>query len=280
MKKLFLYIALALLPTFSNAQIENGIKIITGTGSVHSKNLNTITEKNKEHDPYLIRSNVHTRYGLNIGLGYFINYTLNNKLSLSTDISLNILSSHLYVNYFRDSAGPVKGLSHRISSEAKINLLYLNIPFMLRYCITGRNNLFLIAGPSLHLMANPHLHSRELSVINSYQNNTIDSTSIVRKKTDAVLNKHKKVQLNFVLGIEKRFSQRMKNISLGLICQIPLTRGEMYSTDGSLNYSINNKLLGNEAKQEAEQRDSRHKLNDFRLSTFSIIVKYYFKEKK
>jgi hypothetical protein len=275
-----LFILLIPLSNLSFSQIEKGVKIVTGAGSIHSSNLNRSFERNKGNDPYLVRSDSYSRNGINAGLGFFLNYPINNKLTLSGDITMSILSSHLYVNYFRDSATQNKGMDRRITSESKINIVYLNIPVMLRYSINKKKNLYVSMGLSLGILANPHLHTKELSVVNTYQSDIIDSTYIVRKRTNAVLDKHKKLQLNFLLGVEKRLNNRMKNFSIGLIYQIPLTRSQLYSSGKTLNYTLNNRLLGQDGKQEAEQTFPHHKLNDFRMSSLSITVKYTLKKRK
>jgi hypothetical protein len=280
MKKIFLLITFALITSVSYSQIEKGVKIIMGAGSFHSANLSKILEKNKESDPYLKRSNSQSRNGLNLGLGYFINYNLNNKVSISTDISLSVLSSHLYINYYRDSSDQFKAMSRRITSESKINVVYLNIPIFVRYSFTKKNNLYLTTGFSINLMANPRLHSKELNVVNTYKNDIIDSTSAIAQRTSVVLDKHNKFQANFIVGIEKRFNNRMKNFGLGIVYTIPLTKGELYTSKKTLNYSDNNKLMGNDGKQEAENKYSDFKLNDFKMSSLNITLKYYLNVKK
>jgi hypothetical protein len=275
MKKLLLLFTLMQLSFYSFSQMENGIRVNIGAGNINSSNLNRILERNKQNDPYLNTSGSHPGNGLNLGVGYFANFRLTDRVYLSTDITLNILSAHLYVNYFRDSSNQNDGVSHRISSDSKINTVYTNIPILFRYSLSKKNTLFLMTGLSLGLMANPHLHSKELGVMTTYSSNVIDSTNPLKENINAVLNKHNVAQLHFVIGAEKRFRYVMKNLSLGFSYQLPLTKGMLYSTNDNINNTANNKFWGQEGKNQAEQINPGHRLNDFRMSTLNIVVKYY-----
>jgi hypothetical protein len=80
---------------------------------------------------------------------------------------------------------------------------------------------------------------------------------------------------NFVFGIGKGFDINGKLLTIDVRYNLPLTKSEMYTTDGNYNDGVfkKNNFFGLDGKTDAEKA-TPYLLNDFKLSYISLSLTY------
>lgn len=262
------------LSSVSYGQVTYGVKINTGLGKVYSYNLGKSLEADKKNDPYLKTSDSHTSLGGNFGIGGYINYPLSAKVSLHSDPSITYQSSKLFINYMRDSLDDAySGSRYRISSEGSIRQFYFNLPILVRYKVLDKRNYYLLSGFTLTFSSHPKLKAEEMAVSTGYNSGVIVSTNVTKRSLSAPLNNYNIFSLSFTPGVEKVCKRKLKNLSIALTANIPITKSKMFTNSSSFyDSTFNMQMLTSQGLKESEKR--QFPLSDFRMTSISISLKY------
>ena len=277
MKKLLIFIGYILLSNFSFAQINLGIKINPGFGYIKSSTINNLFISEKESDQNIVNFKSNIGAGFNIGLGGFLQYNFTSTLAIITEPSFNLLYSRIYINYKReviDLNG--SGNQIRISSIAKLRTLYFNLPIIVKYTFYERKKLFAIAGISLNVNTKPHLNSEETRIDAEYKFNNLTASQVSYLNTSATLNTYGTTQFNLILGIGKTFRRKLKNLSVDIRYNYPVTNTSMYNTDNeTLSKSYNNVIFSSSENFNGPfNYNTFKKPNNFNLSVINLAIKY------
>lgn len=277
MKKIYFFLSCFLLTTTLQAQIQVGVKLNPGLGFITSSTLNGLLASEKSKNPNLLTSGASAGVGFNYGIGGFCQYNFSPSLSVVIEPTINLLFSHIYLTYKNesfDSKG--NGTQTRIFSNARLNTLYCNVPLIVKYSLKGRLKPYVLGGLSVNLSGSPHLKSKEVSVVSKYNIETISTSSQSEVSASAVMNNYSAAQFNFVIGVGRTFRKKLKNLSVDIRYNFPLTGGAMYSSDNSaFAQSYNNGVFSSEDKFHLPNSSNLYdKPNNFKMSVVNVSIKY------
>lgn len=273
-----LFVVMLMFSFTSFGQIEKGAILNLGLGKIKSNNLNKLVGTFKQNDTLITTSDAHSSYGGSIGIGGWVRYPLNPKLSILAELSLNYQSSKIFINYVWDSLDVNKtGTKHRISSEASVRMFYVNLPILLRYKIFENRQYYVLGGLTFNITPHPHIKSYEEDITTKYMNNMTYDSRIVKVNEKATLDKYGALNMFLTLGVEKGFRKKM---SLSFKFNLPINASTLYTSNSTFyNNSLNNALFSAQGKMMAEGF-TNVLLNDFKRTSFVFSVNYKITKKK
>jgi len=278
-KEIVLLLFIILMFSFTSfGQIEKGAILNLGLGKIKSNNLNKLVGTYKQNDTLITTSNAHSSYGGSIGIGGWVRYPLNPKLSLLAELSLNYQSSKIFINYIWDSLDVNKsGTKHRITSDASVKMFYINLPILLRYRIFENRQYYVIGGLTFNITPHPHIKSHEEDITTQYFNDMTYKSTIVKVDEKATLDKYGALNMFLTLGVEKSFR---KKLFLSFKFNLPINPSTLYTSNNSFyNNSLNNALFTSQGKMMAESY-THVLLNDFKRTSFIFSINYKITKKK
>jgi len=275
MKTKLLIASLGLCITAS-AQFSAGIKLNFNSGNISSANLVKNLNYQRMVNPKITEWNVKHRWGLGFGLGGFVAYNFSERLSCIAEPTIDFLNCGIdfkRVENKLDNNG--NGDIKTESTISDIKITYFNLPLLLRYDFT-ESKFFVQGGLGINFTGTPVIRSTENSVKDNYNNGVLDNTIIDPPYTlQTRLNVFNSPRFNFILGIGKSFGINGKDLTFDLNYNLPLTKTEMFTTDGNYNDGVfkQNDLLGIGGKTDAES-NAPYLLNDFKMSAITLSVSY------
>jgi hypothetical protein len=275
---LLIFVMLLFSFTSYSQQIEKGAILNLGLGNIRSNNLNKLVGTFKQNDTLITTSDAHSSLGGSIGIGGWVRYPLNPKLSLLAELSLNYQSSKIFINYVWDSLDVNKsGTKHRISSDASIRMFYINLPILLRYKVFENKQYYVLGGLTFNITPHPHIKSYEEDITTQYLNDMTYKTTVVKVNEKATLDKYGALNMFLTLGVEKGFRKKM---FLSFKFNLPINASTLYTSNSSFyNNSLNNALFSAQGKMMAEGF-THILLNDFKRTSFVFSVNYKISKKK
>jgi hypothetical protein len=277
MKKLFIFMGCLLMAGSLLAQISAGIKVNPGFGFIKSSTLDPMLGVEKTKDSHILNINARTGAGFNIGLGVFGQYNITPVIAVMAEPSFNLLYSRIYLNYKREELDKDgSGNQIRISSIAKLRIFYFNLPVLVRYTFLERKKLYALGGFSVNVNTKPHIHSEETRVDAQYKFNNLTESQVYTSTTSATLNQYSAAQFNLILGIGKTFRRNLKNLSVDIRYNYPVSKSAMYNTtDQILASSYGNAVFSSSQSFNAPYPSGNfQKPNNFKMSVINVVVKY------
>ena len=267
----------------ANAQFSAGVKLNLSYGGINSANLVSNLSYQQALDSKLTEWSVKERWGYGFGFGGFAAYNFTDNFSGLVEPTIAFLNCGIdftRVENKLDSKGD--GDINTDITTSDISITYLDLPFLARYTF-GENKIFAEAGFGFHVAASPDITSTASSEKDSYKKGVLDKTNIDPQYTQTTkLNVFDNPKVNFIIGLGATTELGGKPLSIDLRYNLPLTKSEMFTTDGGYNDGRfkKNDLLGYDGKTDAE-RDAPYLLNDFKMSTITLSITYaLFKKDK
>ena len=266
---LFLYVTV-------NAQFSAGPILNFNVGNISSTNLIKNLNYQRNINPKITEWTVKGRWGVGFGAGGFVAYNFTKKFSCIVEPTIDIYNcgmDFIRVENKLDING--NGDIRTASTISDIKILAFNLPLLARYSFT-ESNFFVQGGVGIDFTGTPIIRSTGILQKDSYKNGLLDKTTIDPSYTlETKLNVFNSPRFNFVFGIGKSFDISGKPLTIDLRYALPLTRSEMFTTNGAYNDGVfnQNDLLGIDGKTDAE-RNAPYSLNDFKMSTITLSASY------
>jgi len=278
-----LVLSILFLQCVAQAQFSAGAKLNFSTGNIGSQNLTKNLDYQLSISPDITEWGVKRRWGLGIGFGGFVAYNFSERFSILLEPTIDFLKCGIDFKRVENNLdGKGNGDIKTESTTSNINLAYFNLPLLARYSVT-KNNFFVEAGLGINFTGVPTITSTSNSQKDNYNNGVLDKTIIDPSYTlQTKLNVFSSPRVNFIFGLGKSFDINGKALTIDVRYSLPLTKSEMFTTDGNYNDGRfqQNDLLGINGKIDAE-RNAPYLLNDFKMSTITLSVSYtIFKQVK
>lgn len=257
----------------SIGQIKYGPSINIGLSNIHGGNLKDYmhTRKNESN---ISSSSIKFNPKLMFGIGGFFQYQLTPKAYVFSELSINYFRANISQTVIGESKGSVYGVRERVSSEANIRSLLIQVPFIFKYTIWEKKKVSLLSGFALSITGKPTMSSHDYYVRNIYSE-VIDSTYIMESTSKFKLNKFNTLHFAGIIGVEKRLKRNLKKMTIGATFIYEITKSQFYSTSSSLCEANSNNLVFQECgKDNVENAGSNVNLNNFRILSFNISIKY------
>ncbi len=284
MKKRIIVIGLVALcaSDLLGQKFELSPKVGFGAGRIYSRNLAENFGYRNDIDGDVLTWDVKQKIGFMFGIGACFQYNINDRLSAFVEPSFYSLNQKTKIDYIKNSLdGNGSGEKRTIISSAKIKMSWMNLPFMIQYGF-GENNAFRISGGMEFLFLRlPEIESDETKITETYINFGLVDNRIEIAKVSGILNEFKSPRTSFVLGLGTIFKISDKNLYLDLRYRLPLTKSTMYTTDANYDDKSfkNNEVFDIWGKADAELDAPQFPLDDYRLNTVEIVLRYVLFQK-
>jgi hypothetical protein len=283
MKKIYLFLGFVLLTSAVKAQVSAsaGLKINPGIGFIRSGTLNSVFGSEKNADSLVINSSARTGAGMNIGVGGFYQFNINPVLSVLAEPTINLLYSRIYINYKKEDLDiNSSGMETRISSIAKLRMFYFNVPVLAKYLFLPNKRLYAIGGFSVNINTKPHLKYEESNIVSEYSYGSIFKTNVTNASSNATLDHFNATQFNFIIGAGKNFRRALKNLSVDIRYNLPLTSSSMYTSKDIAGEASNNSIFSDkETFQVARSGNDLKRPNNFKMGLINVTIRYTFYKK-
>jgi hypothetical protein len=277
MKKIqlpFCFLLVLFIP--AKAQISIGPKINFGSGAFHSGNFQKNLNDEKATNSYITQWTAKSKTGFNFGFGGFIQYSINENIWLSGELTYNFFSSDYNLTYADDTRSK-NNKTDNISSTAKINASFLGIPFLLKYSFKGTTGPYALAGLRINFVSKPKITSNETETINDYSTGK-DKVTVNNFSASARLDAYSFSSSNIVFGGGYAFDIINKPLFIEVRYNYPISSSNMYTTDGayssSANTTLNNALFGYAGVATANSIARQDPINDFKMGFLELSIAY------
>lgn len=278
MKKIIICSVVALLALDAYAQVfEISPEINLGTGRIYSGNLVENFNYRNDIDQDVLTWDVKQKFGFTFGLGACFQYNINDKISIFCDPAYHSLSQKITIDYFKnDLDGNGDGDIKTITSQAIIKTTWFSAPLLAQYGFGNDQKFWVSGGFEFAFTGTPKIESDETKITESYVSNVLIDNRTEVAKVSSTLNEFKSLRTNFIVGIGTSFNISGKNLYLDFRYRHPLTKSTMYTTDGNYEDKVykNNEVFDIWGKADAELDAPQFRLDDYRLGTIDIAVRY------
>jgi len=275
-KTLLSFCFLLILYSSVKAQISIGPKINFGGGAFHSSNLQKNLNAEKAADPYINQWDAKSKTGFNFGLGGFIQYSINDNISLWGELTYNFFNSGYNLTY-ADNTISKNNKTDNISSTAKINASFLSIPILFKYSFKGKTGPYALAGLRINFISKPKITSTETQTTNDY-NSGKDKITVNYFTTSSTLDVSSSISSNLVIGGGYALEVSSKSLFIDVRYNYPISKSNMYTTNGSYtsssNTTLNNALFGIAGVASANSIAPQYPLNDFKMGFLELSIAY------
>lgn len=278
MKKIIVSGILTITALNLSAQsFEISPKLSFGTGRIHSKNLTESFNQRNAIKSDVLTWNVKQKFGFTFSIGGCFQYNINQNIAVIGELSFNSLRQKIIIDYFEnDIDGSGDGDKKTITSEAKIKTTWLGFPLLAQYSFGDEQKLRIMGGLEFMFMGVPKIESDETKTTETYVSNALVDTKTEVARISTTLNEFKSPRTNLLLGIGTTFNVSDRNLYLDLRFHLPLTKSQMYTTDWVYDDIAfkNNEVFSVWGKSDAELDAPQYRLDDYKLGTIDIVVRY------
>lgn len=278
MKKIFICGTVAVIALSASAQsFEISPKINFGTGRIYSKNLVESFNYRNAIDKDVVTWDIKQKFGFTFGIGACFQYNINDNLSVLGEPTFNSLSQKTTIDYFKNGLdGNGDGDQKTITSSAKIKTSWGSFPLIVQYGFGENNALRVSGGLEFLFIGTPKIESNETKTTETYASNILIDTKTEIERVNSTLDVFKSPRTNFIIGLGTTFNISDKNLYLDLRYHLPLTKSTMYTTDANYEDKVfkNNDVFDIWGKADAELDVPQFRLDDYKLGTIDIVVRY------
>lgn len=278
MKKLIFCSAVVFLAIDACAQnFEISPKISLGTGRIYSRNLVESFTYRNDIDKDVQTWDIGQKFGFSFGLGACFQYNMNDNFSVFCDPAFNSLKQKSTIDYFKNGMdGNGDGDIKTITSLAILKTTWLSFPLLVQYGLGNNQNIRILSGLEFAFVGSPKIESDETKITDTYVSNVLIDSRTEFAKVSSTLDVFKSSRTNFVVGLGTTLKISDKNLYLDLRYHFPLTKSTMYTTDALYDDVVfkNNEVFDIWGKADAELDAPQFRLNDYKLGTIDIVVRY------
>ncbi|TAH26440.1 MAG: PorT family protein [Cytophagales bacterium] len=280
-QKFFLfYLLMQFFSTLLFSQSKFGVSITSGMGNIYSPTLHAIQQSRLKDTPFLTSASASKGWGVNLGLGLYYQYTINDKFAILADPTFNFLNSKIHMNSkFEDMNLKGTGTQSRYSSLADLNTLYIQLPILFKYTFFQKRKLYVIAGGAANIILSSKANTQEEKITSVYGFERITSTEVEHfNNISTKLDRINPFQFVAVVGLGRQFRKKLNHFSVDLRYNFPIMNSTFYSSSKDLMNTEQNKLFSETGKEFAESKSPEFKLNDFKMGTFNLTIRYTIKK--
>ena len=263
--------------TGSGQNLKFGARISAGTGTINSKVLANYftTENNRDAD--IKKYDLNAKLGSAFSIGGFVEYPLNDNLSLIGEIGFLQQASNLQIDLMEDDAQDGLTFRDEVESNNRIKISAFSAPLLARYYLSSGSGPYITGGFTIDLVLGSKIEAEEHIVKKDF-----DASGAVLKNTsetrinNANIDEFGSPRLSFTMGIGTVLDVGASGVTVDLRYNAGLAKSQMYTSDIVFDDRATESDVFSVYKQADMAINDRVTLNDFRTGTLLLTVGYRF----
>lgn len=268
---------LGLIPFAHAQELKFGARATLGTGTINSKVLGSYFRAENNRDADIKKYDLNAKFGSLFSIGGFVEYSLNDKVSLIGEIAFQQQSSNLQIDLLEDDAQSGLTFRDEVESNNRIKLSALTVPLLARYYLSSGTGPYVTGGFTLDLALGSKIEAEEHIVEKEF-----DATGTVTRNTSetrvntANIDEFKSPRLAFTIGVGTVLDAGPSGITLDLRYNAGLAKSGMYTSDILFDDRTRESDVFSIYKQADMAINDGVSLNDFKTGTLLLTVGYRF----
>lgn len=258
-------------------ELKFGARVALGTGTINSKVLGSYftTENNRDAD--IKKYDLNARLGSVFSIGGFVEYPLNDNLSLIGEIGILQQSSNLQIDLMEDDAQDGLTFRDEVESNNRIKISALSAPLLARYYLSSGSGPYITGGFTIDLVLGSKIEAEEHIVEKGFD----ASGAVIRNTSETRMNKANidefgSPRLSFTMGIGTVLDVGASGVTVDLRYNAGLAKSQMYTSDILFDDRTRESDVFSVYKQTDIAVNDRVTLNDFKTGTLLLTVGYRF----
>ena len=275
-----IFLTAFLIPFFLTGyaqELKFGARAALGTGAINSKVLENYFMAENNRDADIKKYDLNAKLGTVFSIGGFVEYPLNNNLSLIGEIGFLQQSSNLQIDLMEDDAQDGLTFRDEVESNNRIKMSALSAPLLARYYLSSGSGPYITGGFTIDLMLGSKIEAEE-----NIGNKDFDASgAVIRNTSETRMNKANidefgSPRLSFTLGIGTVLDAGPSGITLDLRYNAGLSKSQMYTTDIAFDDRTKESDVFSVYKQADMAINDGVTVNDFKTGTLLLTLGYRF----
>lgn len=256
--------------------LKFGARGSVGTGNINSKVLQTYFTAENNGDADIKRYDLNAKLGSVFSIGGFVEYPLNNNLSLIGEVAFQQQSSNLQIDLMEDDAQDVLTFRDEVESNNRIKVSAFTAPLLARYYLSSQPGPYITGGFTIDLVLSSKIQAEEHIIKKDFDASGAQTTSTSESRLNkANIDAFGSPRLAFTIGIGTVLNGA-SGITVDLRYNAGLSQSEMYTSDIAFDDLTKESDVFSVYKQADMAVNDRVSLNDFKTGTLLLTVGYRF----
>lgn len=257
--------------------LKFGARATFGTGTINSKVLGTYFTAENNRDADIKKYDLNAKLGSLFSIGGFVEYPLNNNISLIGEIAFQQQSSNLQIDLVEDDAQSGLTFRDEVESNNRIKISALNVPLLARYYLNSGSGPYITGGFTIDLALGSKIETEENILSKDFD----ASGAVIRNTSETRINKANidefgSPSVSFTIGIGTVLDAGRSGITVDLRYNAGLSKSEMYTRDIVFDDRTKESDVFSVYKQADMAIDDGVILDDFKTGTLILTVGYRF----
>ena len=258
-------------------EVKFGARVALGTGTINSKVLGAYFTTENSRDPDIKKYDLNAKLGSAFSIGGFVEYPLNNNLSLIGEIGFLQQASNLQIDLMEDDAQDGLTFRDEVESNNRIKISALSAPLLARYYLSSGSGPYITGGLTIDLVLASKIEAEEHIVNKDFD----ASGAVIRNTSETRMNKANmdefgSPRLSFTMGIGTVLDVGASGLTVDLRYNAGLAKSQMYTTDILFDDRAKESDVFSVYKQADIAVNDRVTLNDFKTGTLLLTLGYRF----
>lgn len=258
-------------------ELKFGARAALGTGTINSKVLGSYFTAENNRDADIKKYDLNAKLGSLFSIGGFVEYPLNNNLSLLGEIAFQQQSSNLQIDLMEDDAQDGLTFRDEVESNNRIKLSALTAPLLARYYLKSKQGPYVTGGFTLDLVLSSKIEAEEHVVQKDFDvSGTVTRNTSETRLNKATIDQFASPSVSFTIGIGTVLDAGPSGITLDLRYNAGLSKSQMYTSDIVFDDRTKESDVFSVYKQADIAINDGVTLNDFKSGTLLVTVGYRF----
>lgn len=256
--------------------LKFGARAALGTGTINSKMLGGYFAAENSRDADIKKYDLNAKQGSLFSIGGFVEYPLNNNLSLIGEIAFQHQSSNLQIDLMEDDAQDGLTFRDEVESNNRIKISAFSVPLLARYYLKSEKGPYVTGGFNLDLLLGSKIEAEEHIVKKDFDAGTLTSTTSETRLNRATIDQFSSPRVSFTIGIGTVLDAGPSGITLDLRYNAGLSKSQMYTTDIAFDDLTKESDVFSVYKQADIAINDGVTVNDFKTGSLLLTVGYRF----
>lgn len=257
--------------------LKFGARATLGTGTINSKVLQSYLDAENARDQDIKKYDLNAKLGSVFSIGGFVEYPLNNNVSLIGEIAFQQQSSNLQIDLMEDDAQDGLSFRDEVESNNRIKISAFSAPLLARYYLSSGSGPYITGGFTIDLVLGSKIEAEEHIVNKDFD----ASGAVIRNTSETRINKANidefgSPRLSFTIGIGTVLDVGASGLTVDLRYNAGLAKSQMYTTDILFDDRAKESDVFSVYKQADMAVNDRVTLNDFKTGTLLLTLGYRF----
>lgn len=258
-------------------ELKFGARAALGTGAINSKVLENYFMAENNRDADIKKYDLNAKLGTAFSIGGFVEYPLNDNLSLIGEIGFLQQSSNLQIDLMEDDAQDGLSFRDEVESNNRIKISALSAPLLVRYYLKSAPGPYITGGFTTDLVLGSKIEAEEHIVKKDFD----ASGAVIRNTSETRVNEANfdefgSPRLSFTIGIGTVLDAGPSGVTVDLRYNAGLAKSQMYTKDILFDDRTKESDVFSVYKQADMAINDGVTLNDFKTGILLLTVGYRF----